>query len=423
VTQLHVAPAERTLRRACPSCGSPSGTPISEQELVVPDEVHVERSFSVVECPRCGLVFADVRTAQEDLDEVYRDHSKYADTTTFVAKTLGPAPEPSADQVVSPWDLDRLTGTADRLAAVIAERSLDVLDAGCATGALLAMLAQRGFTSLTGLDPSPSATATASALPGVQAVTGSLFDPQADLGTFDVVVLTHVLEHLADVGGAIAALRALVRPGGLLFLEVPDANRYVDYLVAPFHDFNTEHVNHFSAPVLSALLARHGFEAADVEESDCAMSLRHRYPVVRGLWRRVEEPAAPPRLAPDPALAASIRRFVERSEEQLRSIASGLEDRFAPGTPIMLWGAGNVAMRLLARTCLADASIVALIDASPQKQGLHFAGVPVIAPADAVASTGPVVVASMYHDVEIAAVARERLGAEREIVLLTDAPA
>ena len=41
-------------------------------------------------------------------------------------------------------------------------------------------------------------------------------------------------------------LTPLLKTDGLLYVEVPDAVAYTEYLYAPFQDFNTEHINHFS---------------------------------------------------------------------------------------------------------------------------------------------------------------------------------
>ena len=46
----------------------------------------------------------------------------------------------------------------------------------------------------------------------------------------------------------------------------------------------------------------------------------------------------------------------------------------------MVWGAGQLTMKLLHDTVLAEANVIGLIDSSSQKQGLHFAGVEVVPP-------------------------------------------
>jgi SAM-dependent methyltransferase len=54
-----------------------------------------------------------------------------------------------------------------------------------------------------------------------QAPAGAL--PFAD-GSFDVLTAWHVLEHMADAARALAEWRRVLRPGGLLILETPDAS-------------------------------------------------------------------------------------------------------------------------------------------------------------------------------------------------------
>lgn len=63
------------------------------------------------------------------------------------------------------------------------------------------------------LDALPHTTVVRGALPGV-------LDQLGD-GTFDVVVLSSVLEHLDDDEGVLARLHALLSPGGVLFVNVP----------------------------------------------------------------------------------------------------------------------------------------------------------------------------------------------------------
>jgi SAM-dependent methyltransferase len=98
---------------------------------------------------------------------------------------------------------------------------LRVLDAGCGTGLLLAGLP--AGLRLAGLDSSPRALAHAAArLPGADLRLGALPGPLPfPPGGQDLILLTDVLEHIADDGAALAALAALLAPGGRLLLTVP----------------------------------------------------------------------------------------------------------------------------------------------------------------------------------------------------------
>ena len=87
-----------------------------------------------------------------------------------------------------------------------------VLDIGCASGGLLALLRPRA-AHLTGLELSPTA-ARAAAQIGDEIVCGSLEDPQLPFepGAFDLVVLADVLEHVERADDVeVALVRKLSR--------------------------------------------------------------------------------------------------------------------------------------------------------------------------------------------------------------------
>ena len=77
-------------------------------------------------------------------------------------------------------------------------------------------------------------------------------------GEFDVILLSHVLEHLRHPSDVLTALRARLSPTGLLFVEVPhipadSLSRYLDHPWAPRFD---EPHPFFSVPTFEATLHR-----------------------------------------------------------------------------------------------------------------------------------------------------------------------
>lgn len=110
------------------------------------------------------------------------------------------------------------------LAALDAQPGDRVLDVGCGPGFYVADIAERVGPSgaVTGIDPSPAMLAmTARRTEGAANVTlaegGADGIPVAD-AAFDRAVSVQVLEYVADVPGALAELRRLLRPGGRLVL-------------------------------------------------------------------------------------------------------------------------------------------------------------------------------------------------------------
>jgi len=101
-----------------------------------------------------------------------------------------------------------------------------VVELGCGGGALAIELASRG-ASVTGIDLSPSSVEAASAEArrrGVDArfLRGNLLACPLPGGSFDLAVLTDVLEHVTDPAAALREVGRLLRPGGLVFLNTFD---------------------------------------------------------------------------------------------------------------------------------------------------------------------------------------------------------
>jgi SAM-dependent methyltransferase len=100
--------------------------------------------------------------------------------------------------------------------------SATVAEIGCGDGALLAELSRRGFGgSLAGFEISPAALELAQARAVPRVVSLSLFDgvrlPVED-GSFDVGVLSHVLEHVPE---PVRLLREAARACAAVVVEVP----------------------------------------------------------------------------------------------------------------------------------------------------------------------------------------------------------
>jgi len=107
--------------------------------------------------------------------------------------------------------------------AAVPGESRRILDLGCGTGSLGLALKHRGKIEVTGVTYSAEEAAQAtSRLDRVLIEDLNDFEPSAALGTFDVIICSHVLEHLLDPRRLLAALRARLGPGGLLVVALPN---------------------------------------------------------------------------------------------------------------------------------------------------------------------------------------------------------
>jgi SAM-dependent methyltransferase len=131
-----------------------------------------------------------------------------------------------------------------------------VLDAGCGTGGLLALLrARRPDLRAVGLEWAEPACRRAAAKSGAPVARGSVnVLPFAD-ASFDATIAADLLCHNAvDPPQALAELRRVLRPGGMLIVNMP---AYAWLLSA--HDRRVHNVRRCTARELTALLCDAGF--------------------------------------------------------------------------------------------------------------------------------------------------------------------
>ena len=381
-------------------CGHDTVEFLHNQQFVLPEGRRLTEGYDVVCCQKCGFAFADTVVTQAQYDEYYATLSRYE--SNEVATGGG----------ATPWDAERLHGTAASLAQV-APLEARVLDVGCANGGLLRALQDAGFPAVAGVDPSVSCVRTTEAL-GIEAAVGGLFDLPPSIGTFGVAILSHVLEHVADVNGAIEGLTGLLEPDGLIYIEVPDASRYADFIVAPFQDFNIEHINHFSQQALSNLMGRHGFAPVHEATKEIDSSPGTPYPALYGFFRRGD----PPPFERDRALGQRLKEYIGASRRMMGGMDDELADLVARSPELVVWGTGQLTMKLLAETALGGANIVAFVDSNPINHGQLLKGVPIVGPDDLPASDIPIVIASTIHQHEIADTIRNDLGRSNELLML-----
>jgi SAM-dependent methyltransferase len=84
-------------------------------------------------------------------------------------------------------------------------------------------------------------------------------------GTFAVVTMFQVLEHLSNFENILAGCNALLRPGGVLVVAVPDADStWAQERLTGFPDMIPNHINKWTPHALEIAMRRAGFNAEPV---------------------------------------------------------------------------------------------------------------------------------------------------------------
>lgn len=139
--------------------------------------------------------------------------------------------------------------------ALPGNRDARVLDAGCGTGGLILRLRDaHPAWSWSGLDYSPLACSLARERTGGDITEGSITAMPFEEGRFDAIATADVLCQVEDPSTALAEFFRVLRPGGILVLNVPAYMWLWSY-----HDDHVQTKHRFTSPEVRGLLAAAGF--------------------------------------------------------------------------------------------------------------------------------------------------------------------
>ena len=354
---------EKTALRPCPVCGKKQAEILTTMRYAVLEDSPLPAESDIVACLGCGMVYADTPGTPADYIRHYADFANYESRGGLGS---GMAKE----------DARRLEESADWLATYIGAKDARIADIGCAQGGLLAALSRRGYTSLTGIDPSARCVEAlrAAGFSAWQGNAGSIPGQCTEKGGYDFLILSHVLEHILDVQGALSALCRLLAPGGKIYIEVPDAARYHndngEHLL-PFQKINQEHINHFDLFHLERLCALHGFKVIDAVRKDLKSSNVKEYAL--GVCMARNESGVLPLSSFDEegktCLKQAIVSYILASQRLQKIQLKKLENR-----PVALWGMGAWGQYLLSAPAWKEMNLAAIVDRDPRKQGKSIAG-------------------------------------------------
>ena len=238
VSRLGSLPLEEV---PCYLCGHDEG------KLLVDDP-----PFKVLLCGSCGLGYTSPRLIGDRIHEIYGDEYWNSDS----AKDYGYS---SYEEDVSGY-LRTFELRADLISPHKASGRL--LEVGSAAGFFLSVMDKRGY-EVHGLEISTEIAESSRKRFGLENIRSCLLeDAGYDPGTFDLVTMWDVVEHMADPIVELRRLRDLLVDDGVLVLQTQDVSSFTRKLLGRrWHHFKQlEHIYHFNPPTIEILLQRSGFE-------------------------------------------------------------------------------------------------------------------------------------------------------------------
>ena len=216
---------------ACPVCGSSRYTIAFEQVLDL--EENVPGTWRFRDCVRCRSLFLDPRPTPVALGKAYATYYTHKPPVSenAVLQDRTYAGRIARGYLTKRYGLPRLGDEITNVADLIwpLRQQLDyfmrhlpqqpgrLLDIGCGSGGFMARAARAGW-QVEGVEPDGVAAEVAQSAGGV--VHGDM-DGLAS-GSFDVVTLSHVIEHLHAPAGVLQRVRDLLAPSGVVWIATPN---------------------------------------------------------------------------------------------------------------------------------------------------------------------------------------------------------
>ena len=203
--------------------------------------------LTTVICTGCGLVHSWPLPSKAELDAYYasRYRSDYKATLTPKRKHI---------LRYSRTGLGRLERLKQHVPA-----GARLLDVGSGSGEFLYLAKLAGYEAI-GLEPHQGYSEYTRRVFGARIICSPLEEAGLEQGSFDAITLHHVLEHLHLPLTSLSILNRWLKPGGMLFVDVPDIEHTHH---APRTRFHYAHVYNFNHDTLKAMLAQAGFDLAD----------------------------------------------------------------------------------------------------------------------------------------------------------------
>jgi len=197
-------------------------------------------------CDNCGLVFLTPRICDDFLSTFYeRDYrklygSKDASDEAYLSRSLR-----RGESIVSFLSGKNITESVDKVAVEI----------GCGVGGILRVIQNKGWSAV-GCDYDADCIESAKES-GINAFVGGIEELIDRKIKADLIILSHVLEHLPDPVDFLQNVKRILSRDGVIYLEVPGLlNSKVNF----FKSIQVAHLYYFDLDNLVRILRKQAFK-------------------------------------------------------------------------------------------------------------------------------------------------------------------
>ncbi len=265
---------------------------------------------------------------------------------------------------------NKVNGVARQIA--LCKETIDVIpknifQVGCSDGYTLHRFKKAGATHVMGVDPSEACKKVAHSLYKLNTIIGS-FEEIKIKKHFDLMIFTHVLEHLYDPLKNLKKSASLQNENGYLLVEVP---LFENERLFPPGYFTFEHLNYFSEGTLLELLSKAGYSPQFIGK----YFYNENYPVVTVIAKK--DSAISYHQAEDYCKnKKEFKNYIKKERKIWEKIRVKILSEIKKTDKVFIYGCGIHTTQLLASTGIKNkAKIEGLLDSNPSKWGTDIEGI------------------------------------------------
>lgn len=210
--------------------------------------------FDIIECSNCKIAFTYPIPNLPDyvnMDFHSGENKESADKLIFI-ENLHP-------------DWQRLIRLQTKMIIRRNDWDIKILEIGCGEGILLDELRKAGFQNIEGIEPSKTAFQRAQRK-GLK-ISNGYFDNTRIERCYDLVIMSHVFEHIEDPKSFVEKVKSVLKPGGSIMLTQTNFKALMPrYLKENWYAWvPDQHYWHFTPSGLEKMFRQHGFMSFQVK--------------------------------------------------------------------------------------------------------------------------------------------------------------
>jgi 2-polyprenyl-3-methyl-5-hydroxy-6-metoxy-1,4-benzoquinol methylase len=229
----------------CPICSASSFSSFLECK----DNTVSRETFQIVQCDSCGFKFTNPRPEEDQLGKYYKSEEYVSHSNTakgFINSTY---------QSVRKYTLLKKLQLISKY-----YKTGRILDIGCGTGEFLNTCKNAKWETI-GIEPDDDAREMARKNYGLDVRNEKELNNLTN-GSFDIISMWHVLEHVPKLNERVEELKRLIKQNGIIIIAVPNCNSQdAKTYKAEWAAYDLpRHLYHFTPKDIETLFKNHGMK-------------------------------------------------------------------------------------------------------------------------------------------------------------------